>query len=88
MTFQSHALVQNPYDQHTVLIVQKENHMRLEIYPPQSVGKLPGASTAIWIFRESAEYFFQSVPVASCLIDAELSDSIVGNPGDVGISPF
>jgi hypothetical protein len=85
VTFESHALMQNPYDQH---IVQKENHMGPEIHPPQSGGKMPGASTAVWIFRESAEYLFQSVPVASRLFDAELPDSVVGNPGDVGISPF
>ena len=80
--------MQNPYDQHSVLIVQEENHMRLEIHPPQSGGKVPGASTAVWIFRESAEYLFQSVPVASGLFDAELPDGVVGYPGDVGISPF
>ena len=78
----------NSYDQHTALIVQKENYLRLEIHPPQSGGKVPGASTAVWIFRKSAEYLFQSVPVASRLFDAELSDRIVGNTGDVGISPL
>lgn len=88
MTFESHALMQNPYDQHTVFIVQKENHVGLEIYPPQSGGKVPGASTAVWIFRESAEYLFQSVSVASRLFDSELPDSVVGNPNDVGIGPF
>ncbi|HEY2082481.1 MAG TPA: hypothetical protein VGI88_06815 [Verrucomicrobiae bacterium] len=88
MTFESHALMQNSNDQHTVLIVQKENHMGLEIHPPQSGGKVPGASTAVWILSESAEYLFQSVPVASRLFDSELPDSVVGNPGDVGISPF
>jgi hypothetical protein len=88
VTIESHALMQNPYDQHTVLIVQKENHMGLEFHPPQSGGKVPGASTTVWIFHESAEYLFQSVPVASRLFDAELPDSVVGNPGDVGISPF
>jgi hypothetical protein len=88
VTFESHPLMQNPNDQQTVLIVQKENHMGLEIHPPQLVGKVAGASTAVWIFREPAEYLFQSVPVASRLFDAELPDSVVGNPGDVGISPF
>ena len=73
VTFESHALMQNPHDEHTVLIVQKENHVGLEIHPPQSRGKMRGASTAVWIFRESAEYLFQSVPVASRLFDAELS---------------
>ncbi len=58
VTFEHHALMQNPYDQQAVLIVQKENHMGLEIHPPQSGGKVPGASTAVWIFRESAEYLF------------------------------
>jgi hypothetical protein len=88
VTLESHALMQNPYDQHTVLIVQKENHMGLEIHPPQPGGKVSGASTAVWIFRESAEYLFQSIPVASRLSDAELPDRVVGNPGDVGISSF
>jgi hypothetical protein len=88
VTFESHALMQNPYDQHTVLIAQKENHMGLEIHPPESGGQVPGASPAVWIFRESAEYLFQPVPVASRLFDAELPDSVAGNPGDVGISPF
>jgi hypothetical protein len=88
VTFESHALMQNPYDQHTGLIVQKENHMGLEIHPPQSGGKVTSASTAVWIFREFAEYLFQSIPVVSRLFDAELPDSVVGNPGDVGISPF
>lgn len=68
--------------------MQKENHMGLEIHPPQSGGKVHGASTAVWIFRESAEYLFQSIPVASRLFDAELPDSVVGNLGDVRISPF
>ncbi len=63
--------------------MQKENHMGLEIYPPQSGGKVPGTLTAVWIFRESAEYFFQPVPVAARLFDAELPDSVVGNLGDV-----
>jgi hypothetical protein len=80
--------MQNPYAQHTVLIVQKENHMRLEIHPPQSGGKVPGASTAVWIFRKSAKYLFQAVAVASRLFDAELPDGVVGNPGNVGISPL
>ena len=57
--------------------------MGLEIHPPQSGGKVPGASTAVWIFRESAEHLFQAVPVASRLFDAELPDSVVGNLGDV-----
>jgi hypothetical protein len=83
VAFESHALMQNSYDQHTGLIMQKKNHMGLEIHPPQSGGKVPGASTAVWIFRESAEYPFQSVPVASRLFDAGLPDSAVGNPGDV-----
>ena len=81
--FESHALMQNPYDQHTVLIVQKENHMGLEIHPPQSGGKVPGASTAVWMLRESAEYLLQSVSVASRLFDAQSPDSVVGNLGDV-----
>jgi hypothetical protein len=88
VTFESHALMQNPYDQHTILIVQKENHMGLEVHPPQPGGKVPGASTAVWIFCESAENLFQSIPVASRLFDAELPDGVVGNSGDVGISPF
>ena len=88
VAFESHALMQNSYDQHTGLIMQKKNHMGLEINPPQSGGKVSGASTAVWIFRESAEYLFQSVPVASRLFDTELSDGAGGNPGDVSISPF
>ena len=68
--------------------MQEKNHMGLEINPPQSGGKVSGASTAVWIFRESAKYRFQSVPVASSLLDAELPDCVVGNPGDVRISPF
>ena len=88
VAFESHALMQNSYDQHTGLIMQKKNHMGLEINPPQSGGKVSGASTAVWIFRESAEYLFQSVPVASRLFDAESPDRVVGNSGDVGISPF
>ena len=80
--------MQNPYDQHTVPIVQEENHMRREIHPSQSRGEVPGASTAVWIFRKSAKYLFQSVPVASRLFDAKLPDGVVGNPGNVGISPL
>jgi len=80
--------MQNPYDQHTGLVVQKENHMGLEIHPPQSGGKVSGVSTAVWIFREFAEYLFQSNPVASRLFDAELPDGVVGNSGNVGIGPF
>jgi hypothetical protein len=83
VAFESHSLMQNPHDQHTLLIVQKENYMRLEIHPPQSWDEVPGASTAVWIFRESAEYLFKSVPVASRLFDAELPDGVVGNPGNV-----
>ena len=83
VAFESHALMQNSYDQHTGLIMQEKNHMGLEIHPPQSRRKVSGASTAVWIFRESAEYHFQSVPVASRLFDAELPDGVVGNPGDV-----
>jgi len=88
VAFESHALMQNSYDQHTGPIMQKKNHMGLEIHPSQFGGKVSGASTAVWIFRESAEYLFQSVPVASRLFDAELPDGVVGNPGDVRISPF
>ena len=88
VAFESHALMQNSYDQHTGLIMQEKNHMGLEIHPPQSRRKVSGASTAVWIFRESAKYRFQSVPVASSLLDAELPDCVVGNPGDVRISPL
>jgi hypothetical protein len=88
VAFESHALMQNPYDQHIVLIVQKENHVRLEIHPSQSGGKVSGASTAVWIFRKSAKDRFQSVAVASRLFDAKLADGIFGNPGDIGISAF
>ena len=88
VAFESHALMQNSYDQHTGPIMQKKNHMGLEIHPSQFGGKVSGASTAVWIFRESAEYLFQSVPVASRLFDTELSDGAGGNPGDVSISPF
>lgn len=83
VAFESHALMQNSNDQHTFSIVQKENHMGSEIHPPQCGDEMPGASTAVWIFCKSAEYPFQSVPVASGLFDAEFTDSVVGNLGDV-----